>query len=85
MQASEAHNEQHDDGATDHGWWFWIVAITLGLVVATAIIFLPLAVAGVEYFGLGTHHFEDWLKQIGVHEPLGRIYQPVTDSLRHPR
>ncbi|HEY1065510.1 MAG TPA: hypothetical protein VGE52_05355 [Pirellulales bacterium] len=51
-----------------------IAAIVFGLVL---LLFLPLAIAAAEHFLLHTHHFEDGLRAIGLHDKLGMIYKPI--------
>ena len=49
----------------------WVV---IGVPV---LLFLPLGIAAGEHFVLGSDHFEQFLIRVGVHEILGRLYQPI--------
>ena len=41
------------------------------------LVFLPLILANVEYFTLGTRHIEDFCRQIGVYDLLTKLYKPI--------
>lgn len=58
-------------------------SITLAfLIVCVSVLFAPLVLAGFEYFILGTSHIEGLFRTIQLHEPLGRLYEPIIDQLR---
>lgn len=44
--------------------------------------FPPLALALSQHFLLGSDQVEDFCRQIGVHDVLSRIYQPLFEFVR---
>lgn len=48
--------------------------LVLGFVL---LLFLPLGIAGFEYYVLKSTHFESFCRQIGIHPFLDRIYRPI--------
>lgn len=75
-------DERIHEGAGREGWVSTVAAF-LGIVVV--VVFLPLGIAAVEYFGFGTSYFEDWLRKLGVHDALSIIYRPIGDFIRWVR
>ena len=55
------------------GWRVLLVSIVLAVVL----FFLPLTAAYVEYKAAGTSHVENAFRQMGVHDELSAIYEPV--------
>ena len=51
----------------------------LGLVV---LLYLPLLICFLEMVLFRSHHFEEFLRTIHLHEPLGYIYKPVVNLIR---
>jgi hypothetical protein len=62
----------------------WLaVLLELGLV-AIAVALLPLAFSILEDSLLGTHYVEDFFQTIGMHDSLGKLYEPVIDLIGRP-
>lgn len=51
-----------------------LLIIVLG---APLLLFVPLLLAGIEYYTMGTNYVEDFCRDIGIHGFLGKIYEPV--------
>lgn len=47
-----------------------------------ALVFLPLGIAFVEYHLYNTTHVEDWFQTVGLHDDLGRVYEPIVEWMR---
>lgn len=59
-----------------------LAAVAVVLAVPLTV-FLPLILAGVEHVLFGTHEVEDFCREIGVHDELCVIYEPVVDLFRN--
>jgi hypothetical protein len=53
------------------GWAF------ASMFMVVSLIFLPLILSGIEHFLLGSHKVEDGLRRLGIHDDLGKIYEPI--------
>ena len=56
----------------------WSLAVA---VLPFIVLFGPLAIAYVEYNFLGTSLVEDWFMEVGLHDQMSRIYDPIIDLL----
>jgi len=57
--------------------------IALAIVVLIPVLYLtPLAISLVEHTVFGTDHFEDWARNIGVHEAIDKAYSPIKALIR---
>jgi len=45
--------------------------------MVVSLIFLPLILSGIEHFLLGSHKVEDGLRRLGIHDDLGKVYEPI--------
>jgi hypothetical protein len=54
-----------------------LTVILWSAVILVALLFLPLGIVGAEMVFFHSHHFEDFFRQIGIHEPLGKVYRLV--------
>jgi hypothetical protein len=54
----------------------WIALAIVGAV------FAPLAISGIEALIFGTRHVEELCESLGIHEALGRIYEPIVNLMR---
>ena len=52
------------------------------LIAACGLIFLPLGLAAVEHFTVGSSHVEETCRRIGIYDFLNRIYRPVLNFFR---
>lgn len=52
------------------------------LIVMIALLFAPLALAAIEYYTFGSSTIENWFRTMGVHDQLGRLYEPIVSRLR---
>lgn len=48
--------------------------VSLGAVI---LLFLPLALSGIEYLTTQTDHVEDWCRAVGIHGFLDEFYESV--------
>lgn len=53
------------------GWAF------ASLFLVVSLVFLPLILSGIEHLLLGSHKLEDGLRKLGIHDDLGKIYEPI--------
>lgn len=47
-----------------------------------ALVFLPLGLSFVEHSLYNTTHIEDWFQTVGLHDDLGRVYEPIIEWMR---
>lgn len=60
-------------------------ALTLSfliLLVSILLVFTPLILALVEHALWRTHHVEQFVRSIGIHDILSKIYDPVLPLIR---
>lgn len=55
--------------------------LVAGIVFLLLLPFLPLLLAAVENLTMGTNHVEEFCRQIGIHDELSVIYEPVIEFL----
>jgi len=54
---------------------FWTTAwVSLGALI---LLFIPLALAGIESLTTETHHVENWCRTVGIHGFLDQVYESV--------
>jgi len=58
-----------------------VLAVLLALAVPL-LVFLPLLLALIEHTLFGSRHVEEFFQEIGLHDELDAIYDPVVDFLR---
>ena len=58
-----------------------VLAVLLLLALPLSV-FLPLVLALIEYALFGSHHVEQFFREIGLHDELDEIYDPVIDFIR---
>ena len=58
------------------------MAVLLLLAVPLAV-FLPLLLALIESLLFGSHHVEQFFQEIGLHDELDAIYDPIVTFLRN--
>ena len=59
-----------------------VLAVLLLLAVPLAV-FLPLLLALIESLLFGSHHVEQFFQEIGLHDELDAIYDPIVTFLRN--
>jgi len=57
-------------------------AIVWLVVAIPVLVLLPLGIAAGEHFILGSDHFEELCRRVGVFDTLDRVYRPVVDLFR---
>lgn len=68
--------EEHSESR--HG----MPAIVWLAVAIPVLVFLPLGIAAVEHFVVGSDHFEELCRRVGVFDTLDRVYSPFVDLFR---
>ena len=68
-------SRMHDSGT---GIGVAVCVLTLPFLMV-GVVFLPLGLAGLENATLGSHRVEDFFRDVGLHDELSLVYDPVFD------